>query len=124
MPRYLHAAIVAGALVAFIGLFMYLSNELNRMKWLGSTGQATDGALAFGFSIGASKQDVDESFARLGIEYVAQLEQDGKGCFGYDLPESTAIELWMDRTWPRGRICVSYLDDHVNTVMWSYRWFV
>lgn len=112
---YLAAAVVV---VAMIALATFLAEPYNRAGALGSGGLRLQGS-ALGIAIGVEREDAHATLIAHGLS-VGQ-PQAANHCLGRDYgAEDETLELWDDRSWRRGTVCLGLRNGKVVSIAWSY----
>lgn len=107
-------------LVALILAFAYMmTDEFNRAGLLSSEGYVGNGT-KFGVEIGKSRNLAAQRLLDRGLEPVALTSV--QSCHGRTYDTKRQVELWYDRTWRRGTICLSSEANKVTSVSWIYNW--
>jgi len=104
-------------------LVVFLSNEWNRAAF-GSEGYIVEGK-KFGLTIGASKKEMTEYLVERGladrsIPRTNEVGHNPQSCHLHIYANEYEVQLWADKSWRRGTICVAYLDGKLTRVSWIY----
>jgi hypothetical protein len=111
------------ALLIAAAIFI-LSDEFNRSGALASEGYIESGS-KFGIEIGMSRDAAANKLASRGLEW-SELPTDPRfspqSCHGHTHSPERLVELWIDRSWRRGTICLSSEENKITSVSWVYNW--
>ncbi|MGE0653311.1 MAG: hypothetical protein AB7P12_16440 [Alphaproteobacteria bacterium] len=100
-----------------VGIAYLMSDEFNRAGILSSEGYIEHGS-KFGIDIGMNV--AANRLVEHGLEPVELTAT--HSCHGRAYGSERRVELWYDRTWRRGTICVSSEENRVASVSWIYNW--
>jgi hypothetical protein len=113
------------SIVAFAWLFAYLaSDEFDKTAMIGGSYGYIESGAKFGIYVGMSQSDARQILANRGLtpEDLADPERlvPPHTCLHRKYPSYRDIELWSDRSWRRGTICLSLAQGKVASVAWHY----
>ena len=100
------------AVAAFIS-----SDEFDRAGIMSSEGYIERGS-KFGMDIGMPRDVATTKLAARGLEPVELTAT--QSCHNRTFRPERQVELWCDRTWRRGTICISSEQNKVASVSWIY----
>jgi hypothetical protein len=115
MKYLIWAALVA----ALAGIGYMMADEFNRAGILSSEGYIESGS-KFGMEIGMSRDTAASRLSERGLEQVELTAQ--QSCHGRSYGPDRQVELWYDRSWRRGTICLSSTGNRIASVSWIYNW--
>ena len=108
------------SLIAFVGfLVLFLSDEYNWTAVLGSEGFVDTGS-KFGVSVGGLRSEASAKLSDRGL--VLEESFDGGSCLNRSYPDEQNVEVWSDRSWRRGTICLASENNQVVSIGWFYSW--
>ncbi len=105
--------------VALVGFGYLMADEFNRAGVLSSKGYIESGS-KFGIDIGMSRDAAARQLSDQGLEQVELTAT--QSCHGRSHGPDRYVELWYDRSWRRGTICLSSTGNRVASVSWVYNW--
>lgn len=103
-----------------VAVVAFLSDPFNLAGVYGSQGFIRSGE-KFNISVGGSRSQATAMLRKKGINAVAPTST-FHGCFVNPVPPSQQIELFWDRSWRRGTICIASSKDTVTALGWHYNW--
>lgn len=109
----------AASLAALAGIGYLIADEFNRAGILSSEGYIESGS-KFGIAIGMSHDAAAMRLSGRGLEKVELTAE--QSCHGRSYGPDRQVELWYDRSWRRGTICLSLVGNRIASVSWIYNW--
>ena len=106
------------ALLIAAAIFI-LSDEFNRAGVSASEGYVESGS-KFGIEIGMSRDAAVNRLASRGLDQVDLTAP--QSCHGRNYGPERQVELWYDRSWRRGTICLSSEENKIASISWVYNW--
>lgn len=116
MKYFIWLALIA----ALVGIGFLKADEFNRAGMLSSEGYIESGS-KFDVTIGMPRDAAARRLSDRGLEEVEQLTAD-QSCHGRSYGADRQVELWYDRSWRRGTICLSSTGNRVASLSWIYDW--
>lgn len=118
MSKTILSGVLVGAVLwAAYALLLSRHSEFNRAGLVGTSGRIDSGE-KFGVSIGDDYRHIQERFQRIGFEKTELTK--AQSCHGFDYPQHQRPELWFDKSWKKGTLCLVTSRDKVTYLSWSY----
>ena len=105
------------AAIALVAVLLFFSFEPNRLAISWTGGFVKEGA-KFGVQIGQPADTAQASLAKMGWKFSEIL--DGHECLSKNYPDGVRVELYEDRTWRSGSLCLASKDNRVLSIEWDY----
>jgi hypothetical protein len=96
-----------------------LSNESTRLLITQSQGVRESGS-AFGVTIGATRSS---AVTTLRSQFTYRRTKRGGECLVRQFSAEYDLDIFHDRSWRKGAICVASRDGQVTTIVWSFNPF-
>jgi len=126
MKKAIKMIILVLGLTLTVSFLLFISNEWNRAAF-GAHGHIEKGT-KFGLTIGDSKSEVVSYLVARGLTDGTTLEinethYNPQSCHNHIYSDEYEVQIWDDRSWRRGTICVAFLDGKLARVSWYYGMF-
>ncbi len=117
MLRFIRLVALAVTLVAASHAAVFLQDDFNRLGVFGSGGFVTSGSM-FGLTIGMDRTAAARHLTGRGLQ-IGEPSRPGH-CLGRENLPDQDMELWDDRSWRHGVICLGSKDGKIISIAWSY----
>jgi hypothetical protein len=113
------ALVLAGIIVALVGLTVSDHRNLRALGLLPSQGSVNVGAM-YGVQIGSEVSEGARQFHRQGYRVFASPDLSARSCGGRRLNTDELVHVYEDRSWRGGTLCLFERRGRIVALAWSY----
>lgn len=126
MNSFIFKVFIASVLLVLSVFTFFVGNEWNRAAF-GSRGFIEVGS-KFQMSIGEEKQNtikrlIDREFVNISTLGLNDSHHNPQFCHGHTFSKDHDVQLWSDRSWRRGIICLAFKNEKLVRMSWHYGMF-